>query len=118
MSLNELGYEHFTVVHKTNFKLRFRNVDTGETVDCNTNRIEGAWKLCKDHLRRVNGSNTKLFEQHVADIVWRNLIHRENLYDSFLSLLKGVYILSTPPKYTYRKPVFDTWTPPSQRDEC
>ena len=117
MGLNELGYEHFTVVHKTNFKQRYRNVDTGETVDCHTNRIEGAWKLCKDHFRRINGSNTKLFEQHIAEIVWRNHTHRENLYESFFSLLKSVYSLSEPPKYTYRKPVFDTWTPPSERDE-
>ena len=117
MGLNELGYEHFTMVHKTTFKQRYQNVDTGETVDCNTNRIEGAWKICKDHFRRINGSNTSLFEQHIAEIVWRNHVHRDNLYEAFFSSLKNVYSLSQPPKYTYCKPLFGTWTPPSQRDE-
>ena len=117
MGLNELGYEHFTVVHKTTFKQRYQNVDTGETVDCNTNRIEGAWKICKDHFCQINGSNTSLFEQFIAEIVWRNHVHRDNLYEAFFSSLKNVYSLSQPPKYTYRKPLFDTWTPPSQRDE-
>ena len=66
MSLNEIGYVHFTVVHKTNFEQRYQNVDIGETVDCNTNRIEGTWNLCKDHFRRINGLNTTLFEQRIA----------------------------------------------------
>ena len=117
MGLNELGYEHFTVVHKTTFKQRYQNVDTGETVDCNTNRIEGAWKICKGHFSRINGSNTSLFEQHIAEIVWRNHVHKDNLYEAFFSSLKNVYSLSQPPKYTYRKHLFDTWTPPGQRDE-
>ena len=85
MNLNELGYEQFTVVHKTSFKQRYQNADTGEFVDCHTNRIEGAWKICKDHFRRINGSNTKLFEQHLADIIWRNHVHRDSIYEAFLT---------------------------------
>ena len=58
---NEIGYPHFTVTHKTTFKQVYRNVDTDEIIQCNTNRIEGAWKISKDHFRRINGTNTKLF---------------------------------------------------------
>ena len=93
------------VVRKTRFKQRYQNVDIGETVDCNTTRIEGTWKLCKDHFRRINGLNTNLFEQRIAQIVWQNHTHRDYLYESFFSLLKSAYSRSEPPKYTYRKPV-------------
>ena len=72
MGLDELVYEHYTVVHKSNFKQRYLNVDTGEIIDCHTNRIEGAWEHCKDHFRRINGTNTERFEQHLAEIVWGN----------------------------------------------
>ena len=33
--LNEIGYPHFTVTHKTTFKQVYRNVDTGEIIQCN-----------------------------------------------------------------------------------
>ena len=59
--LNGIGYPHFTVTHKTSFKQFYKNFDSGEYVQCNTNRIEGAWKIAKDHFRRINGTNTKLF---------------------------------------------------------
>ena len=117
MHLNTLGYQHFTVVHKTTFKQRYRNVDTGEVVDCHTNRIEGAWKICKDHFRRINGTNRKLFEQHIAEIVWRNHFHRDNVYEAFFNLLRDIYTLYVPASYTYTVPLFPTWTPPSQEDE-
>ena len=58
LGLNELGYQHYTVVHKSNFKQWC--VDTGEIVECHTNRIEGAWKHCKEHFRRMISINTKL----------------------------------------------------------
>ena len=72
--LNELCYHHFTVTHKTTFKQMYKNVDTGDYVECNTNRIEGAWKISKDHFRRINGTNTKSFVQHLCEVVWRNHI--------------------------------------------
>ena len=31
--------------------------------------------------------------------------------------MRDVYTLHTPPHYTYTKPLFDTWTPPSEQDE-
>ena len=45
MHLNTLGYQQFTVVHKTTFKQRYRYVNKGD-VDCHTNRIEDAWMIC------------------------------------------------------------------------
>ena len=32
LGLNDLGYSHYTVVHKTNFKQRYINQETGVTV--------------------------------------------------------------------------------------
>ena len=117
LALNELGYEHFTVIHKTTFKQRYKNVETGQIVDCHTNRIEGAWKICKDHFRRINGSNTKLFEQYLAEIIWRNHVYRENIYEAFFTLLKEIYTLYAPAHYTYCNPLFGTWTPPTTEVE-
>ncbi|MEW8548562.1 MAG: IS1595 family transposase [Candidatus Thiodiazotropha sp.] len=117
LKLNDLGYEHFTVTHKTTFKQVYRNMDTGNYVVCHTNRIEGAWKICKDHFRKINGTNTKLFEQHLCEVVWRNHVHKTNIYRSFFDLLKSVYTLTGDAKYHHQTPVFGTWTPPSTEDE-
>ena len=116
--LNEIGYPHFTVTHKTTFKQVYRNVDTGEFIQCNTNNIEGAWKISNNHFRRINGTNTKLFVQHLCEVIWRNHMHKENMYESFFSLLKSVYTLDDSEVYSYPVPVFDTWTPPSAEDEA
>lgn len=42
--LNELGYNHSTVLHKHSFKKVYINQETREEVEIHTNRIEGAWK--------------------------------------------------------------------------
>ncbi|CAG2192718.1 unnamed protein product [Mytilus edulis] len=39
-TLNDIGYEHFSVVHKTSFKQKYVSTQTGEEVYCCTNRIE------------------------------------------------------------------------------
>lgn len=117
LQLNEVGYEHYTVCHKTTFKQSYQCVDTGDIIHCHTNRIEGAWKHCKDHFRKMNGTNLKLFEQHLAEIVWRNHHQNQNRYVAFFDLVKGVYTLDMPRQYTYPKPLFDTWTPPSEQSE-
>ena len=44
-------------------------------------------------------------------------MHKDNLYEAFFTYLKQIYSLSRPAQYTYPKPLFDTWTPPTQRDE-
>ena len=41
-SLNDLGFKHFTVVHKYTFKQKYYNTDTGDYLTVHTNRIEGA----------------------------------------------------------------------------
>ena len=90
MHLNTLCYQHFTVVHKTTFKQRYRNVDTGEVLDCHTNRIEGAWKICKDHFRRINGTNRKLFEQHIAEM-YGGTISTETMCMKHFSTYSEIY---------------------------
>ena len=117
LGLNELGYSHYTVVHKTNFKQNYQCFDTGEIVQCHTNQIEGAWKHCKDHFRKINGTNTKLFEQHLAEIVWRNHISNSDKYTSFFELVKTIYPLNKEKTYTYPTPLFNTWTPPDATTE-
>ncbi|CAG2245829.1 unnamed protein product [Mytilus edulis] len=97
--LNKAGYEHFSVCHKTSFKQIYKNEDTGEYVKCCTNPVKGAWKLSKDHFRRINGTNTKQFEQHLAEIIWRK------------------YASSNKRNYTYPSPLFPTWTPPVKEVE-
>ena len=37
--LNELGFTHFTVIHKKSFKKKYKNVKTGEIVEIHTNTI-------------------------------------------------------------------------------
>ena len=103
------------MTHKSNFKQIYQNVDTGQIVECHTNRIEGAWKICKDHFRRINGSNSKLFEQHLAEIVWRNHVSDKNKYNAFFELVKSVYPLDREKKLDYPTPLFNTWTPPNEK---
>ncbi|CAG2247119.1 unnamed protein product [Mytilus edulis] len=116
-TLNDIGYEHFSVVHKTSFKQKYVSTQTGEEVYCCTNRIEGAWKIAKDHFRAMNGTNTKMFEQHLCEIIWRNHHYRSDLYQSFFDLVNSVYTLDGPPRFNYQKPVFKTWTPPTKEDK-
>ncbi|CAC5412483.1 unnamed protein product [Mytilus coruscus] len=80
---------------------------------------EGAWKIAKDHFRRINGTNSNLFEQHLCEIVWRNHVHRAgNIYSSFFDLMKNVYTLDMAPRFTYTKQLFRTWPPPCKAYEA
>ena len=63
-------------------------------MECHTNRIESAWKDCKDHFRRINGTNIKMFEQHLMEIVWRNHIYNKNKYSELIYLVKRTYQLN------------------------
>ena len=80
-------------------------------MECHTNRIEGAWKHCKDHYRRINGTNTKLFEQQMGEMVWRNHIYNGNKSAKFFELVKRTYPLNEDKKLTYSTPLFKMWTP-------
>ena len=53
VTLNDKGYEHYTVEHKHAFKCVYHNVDSGEVIEITTNRIEGAWKHAKVRLKFV-----------------------------------------------------------------
>lgn len=90
----------------------------GKIVVCTTNRIEGAWKISKNHFRRINGTNTANFEQHVSEIIWRNHVHNENIYEKYLQLVSLIFRLDCEPQYTYLKPLLHSWTPPSKEDEA
>ena len=37
-SLNDFGYDHFTVIHKNTFKKVYKNVATGQLISVHTNR--------------------------------------------------------------------------------
>ena len=93
LHLNELGYEHFSVTHKSTFKQSYRNVQTGEIVVRTSNRIERVWQISKDHFRRINGTNTATFEQHLSEIIWRNHVHNEKINEMFFQLLKSIFRL-------------------------
>uniref|UniRef100_A0A8W8NU68 ISXO2-like transposase domain-containing protein n=1 Tax=Magallana gigas TaxID=29159 RepID=A0A8W8NU68_MAGGI len=69
--LNELGYNHSTVLHKHSFKKVYIYQETKEEVEIHTNRIEGAWKHAKDNFRRMSGTKISRFEGHLCEITWR-----------------------------------------------
>ncbi|XP_060084565.1 uncharacterized protein LOC132563829 [Ylistrum balloti] len=114
--LNDLGYNHFSLVHKIQFKKSYKNVDTGEIVEVNTNTIEGAWKHAMDHFRKINGTSISNFESHLCEILWRNHMRNENKYSAFFHLVQSVFTLDKPPEYLYTTPLFDTWLTASQNN--
>lgn len=85
--LNDMGYEHFTVIHKYAFRKTYVNAETGEEKSIHTNRIEGAWKHAKEHFKRMSGTKISQFEGHMAEIMWRNHV-KSHLYDGFFNLVK------------------------------
>ena len=60
-----------------------------------------------------------MFEQKLSEIIWRNHVHRSGdictEYTEIFSLLKRVFSLQSEPGYTYKMPLFKTWTPPSKQ---
>jgi transposase-like protein len=104
-----LGYQHFTVLHKYAFEKTYINTSTNEEVHVHTNRIEGAWKHAKDHFRRIAGTKITQFEGHIMEIMWRSDA-KSNIYSSFFYHLKSIYPLNGPAKYTYTTPLFETWS--------
>lgn len=107
--LNDLGYQHFTVLHKYSFKKTYVNKETKEEVEVHTNRIEGAWKHAKDHFRKMAGTKLTQFEGHLAEIMWRADV-KTDIYSCFFDQLRSIYTLSGPPVYHYTTPLFETWT--------
>ena len=61
-NLNNLGYDHFTVLHKYSFKKIYVQVgNPAEKVEVHTNRIEGAWCHAKDHFRKMSETKPQQF---------------------------------------------------------
>ena len=106
-SLNDLGYEHFTACHKRNFKVTYNNEVTG--LVC-TNRIEGAWKHAKVYFKRMNGCTLCIFEGHLCEVIWRNHMRHDNIYESFCVQVSQIYQFGADPGFTYSNPVFTSWS--------
>jgi transposase-like protein len=54
--LNDIGYKHFTVLHKYAFKKKYKHMETGEMVSAHTNQTEGTWKHAKAYFRKMSGT--------------------------------------------------------------
>ena len=72
INLNDKGFEHFTVCHKTNVKAVYKNMKTNEEIECCTNNTECACKHAKDHFKRINGCGLGTFEGHLSEVVCMN----------------------------------------------
>ncbi|XP_045206192.2 uncharacterized protein LOC123558376 [Mercenaria mercenaria] len=107
-ALNDLGYHHFSVLHKYSFKKEYKHVETGEIITVHTNRIEGAWKHAKDYFRKMSGTQASQWEGHLAEVMWRAEV-KGRKYENFFDLLRSVYTLEGPPHYQYTTPLFDSW---------
>ena len=115
-NLNDVGYRHFTVLHKYAFRKDYIDTETGARTTVHTNRIEGAWKHAKDHFRRIVGTKAGQFEGHLAEIMWRSEVKGDN-YEQFFQLLRECYPLDKPAEYRYTTPLFDSWEGPSSPDD-
>ena len=110
-SLNNHGYRHFTVIHTSGFRKRYRNIATGEIISVDTNYIEGSWQGAKAHFVRIHGTTTRNFEAHLCEIMWRNF-HKGStgeVYEYFFQLLADVFYGMGPARLTAPKPLFDTF---------
>jgi len=56
-------------------------------VVCTRNKIEGTWKLSKDHFRRINRTHTTNCSLHLSQMFWKNHVHYENIFLSTLGEL-------------------------------
>ena len=88
-----------TVIHKSTFKQSYINAQTGEIVIFTTQIIEEVWKIPKEYLRRINGTNTANFEEHFPEIIWRHHVHNDNIYEIFFQLAKSIFRLDCDPRY-------------------
>jgi hypothetical protein len=51
----------------------------------------------------------------LSEIIWRNHVHNENIYEFFS---KSIFRLDCDPRYAYSTPLFRSCTPPSKEDEA
>ena len=109
--LNQLGYQHFTVIHSYQFRRIYENVITKEVISCDINHIEGSWAHAKKHFRRMNGCNKTTFEGHLCEILFRNhtFANNFNIFDNFFTSMKTFY--DTSRKHVFNTPngIFGNW---------
>ena len=105
--LNKHGFRHFSVLHKYNYRQEYENITTGEKISVNTNRIEGAWGIAKQHFKRIRGTSSDNFESHLCQILWFNWNRQsDNILYSYWEDLKSLFPLTTKAKFTFKVPVF------------
>ena len=85
--LNDTGYQHFSVIHKDQFKAIVIDGQTGER-KVTSNTIRGAWKHAKDNFQRINGTQLSNFEVNLTEVQRRNHIQGQNIYTPILGLLQ------------------------------
>ena len=103
-NLNDIGYKHFSVLHKYAFKKTYKHTEAGQFVSVHANQIEGAWKHAKKHFRKMSGTQASQWEGHLAEILWRSEV-KSNKYQSFFDLLRSIYTPDGPPQYHYSTPL-------------
>jgi len=54
----------------------------------------------------------------LSEIIWRNHVYNENIYENCFQLVKSIFRLDCNPRYTYSTPLFPSWTPPCKEDEA
>ncbi|XP_072180092.1 uncharacterized protein [Diadema setosum] len=119
-SLNDRGYRHFTVEHKSTFVQVYQDVATGEETVVHTNTIEGSWKIAKEHFRKINGTSINNFEGHLSEIIWKNrvIVGKENILEAMFSLITTYYTLHRKPSLeVHHEPLFDSWSAKQTADK-
>ena len=111
-NLNEMGYEHWAVIHKHGFQDKYKNVRTGEERVVDTNKIEGAWSHVKKHFRTKNGVMRTTFESHLCEIMWRSQFGGTfDCIPIFFYHLREIFPLIQKPLYLYPIPIFASFIP-------
>ncbi|GFR94874.1 mitotic-spindle organizing protein 2A [Elysia marginata] len=108
-NLNSYGFEHFTVVHKTQFKQIYVHQETDERVEAHTNKIEGAWAHAKQHFKKIYGTKASNFESHLCEILWRNWRSGSNILNFYFRDLKTFFPLTGRCNYRAKRPIFSKW---------
>ena len=89
--LNGEGFEHFTCIHKYQYKAIYKNVATGEVVVVHTNTVEGSWTHSKRHFKEIVGTTLQNFNGHLAEVVWRNHHRGSSMLAMFFRLIAATY---------------------------
>jgi transposase-like protein len=108
--LNEIGFNHFSVIHKESFTQSYKHVVSGRVVRVHTNTIEGAWSHAKKHFAKMNGCHLSQFEGHLCELMWRNWssCSQGTIYEHMMALLNVEALVGQLPLETNSR-VFRQW---------